>query len=204
MSAKAHEWRRTLDELQGNNTVSTRQEAMTGTQASALSGATTGFLLSCAFCKLQIIASNTSITFYLVTAFSFSWLIECGAKTYIYSGTSTFCVGRGTGWWKPQINWKIILIVLHVDQKIKFSWEINVQYSVQVIRLVMSHAPFSRQDFVISLQRHVVFSLPIWMASNLLLPRSDVHTWKLQPELWKSTMFYLCSWCFACWLHVLK
>lgn len=70
VSTKAHEWRRTLDELQGNNTVTTRQEAMTGTQASALSGATTGFLLSCAFCKLQIVASN--ITFYLVTAFSFS------------------------------------------------------------------------------------------------------------------------------------
>lgn len=49
ISATAHEWRRTLDELQGNNTVTTRQEAMTGTQASALSGATTGFLLSCAF-----------------------------------------------------------------------------------------------------------------------------------------------------------
>jgi len=53
ISSKAHEWRRTLDELRGNNTITTRQEAMTGMQASAISGAATGFLLACTLCKLQ-------------------------------------------------------------------------------------------------------------------------------------------------------
>ena len=53
VSSKAHEWRRTLDELQGNNTITTRQEAMSGMQASAISGAATGILLACALCKLQ-------------------------------------------------------------------------------------------------------------------------------------------------------
>ena len=53
VSSKTHEWRRTLDEFQGNNTITTRQEAMTSTQASAISGAATGFLLACASCKLQ-------------------------------------------------------------------------------------------------------------------------------------------------------
>ena len=53
VSSKAHEWRRILDEFQGNNTITTRQEAMTGMQASAISGGATGLLLACAFCKLQ-------------------------------------------------------------------------------------------------------------------------------------------------------
>ena len=53
VSSKAHECRRKLDELQGNNTITTRQEAMSGMQASAISGAATGFLLACTLCKLQ-------------------------------------------------------------------------------------------------------------------------------------------------------
>lgn len=54
VSSKAHRWRRKFDELQGNFIITTRQEAMTATQASAISGATTGFLLGCALCKFEV------------------------------------------------------------------------------------------------------------------------------------------------------
>ncbi|KAJ7365211.1 hypothetical protein OS493_007863 [Desmophyllum pertusum] len=46
VSSDAHKWRRTFDEFWRNPTITTRQEAMTGTQASAISGATTGLLVS--------------------------------------------------------------------------------------------------------------------------------------------------------------
>lgn len=72
-----------MDELQGNNTITTRQEAMTGTQASAISGATTGFLVACVLCEsremlnmLASIAQNSNKIFYLVTVFSLLWLID--------------------------------------------------------------------------------------------------------------------------------
>lgn len=55
VSSKAHGWRRKFDELQGNFTLTTRHKAMTATQASAISGATTGFLLGCVFCKFKSI-----------------------------------------------------------------------------------------------------------------------------------------------------
>lgn len=52
LSSKAHNLQRSLDQLRGNPTLTTRQEAMTGMQASALSGGAVGMLLSCAICKL--------------------------------------------------------------------------------------------------------------------------------------------------------
>ena len=52
LSSKAHDLRRSLDQLQGNPTLTTRREAMTGMQASSLSGGAVGMLLSCAICKL--------------------------------------------------------------------------------------------------------------------------------------------------------
>ena len=52
LSSKALDIRRSLDQLQGNPTLTTRREAMTGMQASALSGGAVGMLLSCAICKL--------------------------------------------------------------------------------------------------------------------------------------------------------
>jgi len=48
VSRKAHECRRALDQIQGNPTLTSRQEAMSSMQASALSGGATGMLLSCA------------------------------------------------------------------------------------------------------------------------------------------------------------
>ena len=51
LSSKAHDLRRTIDQMQGNPTLATRREAMSGMQASALSGGTVGMLLSCAICK---------------------------------------------------------------------------------------------------------------------------------------------------------
>ncbi|CAH3168353.1 unnamed protein product [Porites evermanni] len=48
LSSKAHDLRRSLDQLQGNPTLTTRREAMTGMQASSLSGGAVGMLLSCA------------------------------------------------------------------------------------------------------------------------------------------------------------
>lgn len=48
LSSKAHDLRRTVDQMQGNPTLATRREAMSGMQASALSGGTVGMLLSCA------------------------------------------------------------------------------------------------------------------------------------------------------------
>ena len=52
LSSKAHELRRSLDQLRGNPTLTMRREAMTGMQASSLSGGAVGMLLSCAICKL--------------------------------------------------------------------------------------------------------------------------------------------------------
>lgn len=46
MSSKAYKWRRMLDELQGKPNMTARKEAMTGTQASAISGGISGLLLS--------------------------------------------------------------------------------------------------------------------------------------------------------------
>ncbi|XP_020627594.1 uncharacterized protein LOC110064831 [Orbicella faveolata] len=61
ISSKAHEWRRTLDELRGNNTITTRQEAMTGMQASAISGAATGFLLACTLWRGFSVVISTAL-----------------------------------------------------------------------------------------------------------------------------------------------
>ena len=52
LSSKAHDLRRSLDQLRGNPTLTMRREAMTGMQASSLSGGAVGMLLSCAICKL--------------------------------------------------------------------------------------------------------------------------------------------------------
>ena len=52
LSSKAHDLRRSLDQLRGNPTLTMRQEAMSGMQASSLSGGAVGMLLSCAICKL--------------------------------------------------------------------------------------------------------------------------------------------------------
>ena len=52
LSSKAHNLRRSLDHFRGNPTLTTRREAMTGMQASSLSGGAVGMLLSCAICKL--------------------------------------------------------------------------------------------------------------------------------------------------------
>lgn len=46
MSSKAYKWRRILNELQGKPNMTARKEAMTGTQASAISGGISGLLLS--------------------------------------------------------------------------------------------------------------------------------------------------------------
>ena len=46
MSSKAYKWRRMLDELQGKPNMTAIKEAMTGTQASAISGGISGLLLS--------------------------------------------------------------------------------------------------------------------------------------------------------------
>lgn len=46
MSSKAYKWRRMLDELQGKPNMTARKVAMTGTQASAISGGISGLLLS--------------------------------------------------------------------------------------------------------------------------------------------------------------
>lgn len=46
MSSKAYKWRRMLDELQWKPNMTARKEAMTGTQASAISGGISGLLLS--------------------------------------------------------------------------------------------------------------------------------------------------------------
>ncbi|KAL9966935.1 hypothetical protein ACROYT_G025081 [Oculina patagonica] len=61
VSSKAHRWRRKLDELQGNFIITTRQEAMTATQASAVSGATSGFLLGCALWRGFSVVISTSL-----------------------------------------------------------------------------------------------------------------------------------------------
>lgn len=53
LSSKAHEWRRTIDEIQGNPTITTQRETMSSMQASAVSGGTTGMILSCVICKLS-------------------------------------------------------------------------------------------------------------------------------------------------------
>lgn len=155
VSSKAHEWRRTLDELQGNNTITTRQEAMTGTQASAISGATTGFLVACVLCEsremlnmLASIAQNSNKMFYLVTVFFIvmvDWLHYIRHNVRSYSGMATLCVWKGklpladeihklagkiivTG--SPPLSMILSMIVRcmsWLDQKIKFSWEINVR-----------------------------------------------------------------------------
>ena len=52
LSSKAHDLRRSLDQLRGNPTLTMRREAMTGMQASSLSSGAVGMLLSCAICKL--------------------------------------------------------------------------------------------------------------------------------------------------------
>lgn len=63
MSSSAHRWRRKIDELKGNFTLTARREAMTATQASAFSGAATGFLLGGALCKFKIEALNIMLKF---------------------------------------------------------------------------------------------------------------------------------------------
>lgn len=56
VSSRVHEWRHWLDKMQGNSTLSSRQQAMTSMQASAISGGVTGMLLSCAIWRGPSIA----------------------------------------------------------------------------------------------------------------------------------------------------
>lgn len=61
VSSKAHKWRRTLDELQGKPSLTLRKEAMTGTQASGISGGISGLVLSFALGRGFSIAISTTL-----------------------------------------------------------------------------------------------------------------------------------------------
>lgn len=61
VSSKAYKWRRMLDELQGKPNMTTRKEAMTGTQASAISGGIGGLLLSFTLGRGFSVAISTAL-----------------------------------------------------------------------------------------------------------------------------------------------
>lgn len=61
VSSKAYKWRRMLDELQGKPNMTARKEAMTGTQASAISGGISGLLLSFTLGRGFSVAISTAL-----------------------------------------------------------------------------------------------------------------------------------------------
>lgn len=75
VSTKAHECRQTLDKLQGNPTMTTRQEAMSSMQASTVSGGVTGMVLSCAIWRGPSIALLNLIQGVLIAAMG-QWSVD--------------------------------------------------------------------------------------------------------------------------------